>query len=79
MGRGIFYLFCGSLLVVKGGLISALSGLCILCIGCLLFYSNHQAVASLAELRAQQFDDGRIQQFFNSYDKDGDGTLSPAE
>lgn len=79
MGRGIFYTFCGTLLVVKGGLFSALSGICILCIGCVLFYSNREAAASLAELRATQFDDQKIQQLFNSYDKSGDGSLTPAE
>jgi len=79
MGRGIFYTFCGTLLIVKGGLFSALSGICILLIGCVLFYSNRQAAASLAELRAGQFDDQKIQQLFSSYDKSGDGSLAPAE
>jgi hypothetical protein len=79
MGRGVFYIFCGTLLVEKGGLFSALSGMSILCIGCLLFYSNRQAAASLAELREGQFDDDKIQQVFNSYDTNGDGSLAPAE
>lgn len=79
MGRGIFYTFCGTLLMAKGGLISTLSGVCILAIGCLLFYSNRQAVASLADIRAGRFDDQKIQQLFNSYDVRGDGTLEPAE
>ena len=79
MGRGVFYLFCGSLLVVKGGVISGLSGLAVLLIGCLLFYSNRQAVAALSELRAEQFNDERIQQLFHSYDTNGDGSLAPTE
>lgn len=79
MGRGIFYTFCGTLLIVKGGVFSSLSGICILLIGCLLFYSNRQAVASLSEIQAGQFDDQKIQQLFNTYDKSGDGALAPAE
>lgn len=79
MGRGIFYFFCGSLLIVKDGLFSAISGLCILLIGCLLFYSNRRAVAALAELREEQFNDEKIQQLFHTYDKNGDGSLAPAE
>lgn len=79
MGRGIFYTFCGTLLIVKGGVFGSLSGICILLIGCLLFYSNRQAVASLSEIQAGQFDDQKIQQLFNTYDKSGDGALAPAE
>ena len=79
MGRGVFYVFCGNLLVVKGGLWSAMSGLCILCIGCLIFYSNRAAAASLHELRAQQYDDAKIQEVFNTYDVNGDGCLAPTE
>lgn len=79
MGRGIFYVFCGTLLVTKGGLWSAMCGLCIVCIGVLVFYSNRQAFASLVELRANQFDDAKIQELFNTYDANGDGALAPAD
>jgi hypothetical protein len=79
MGRGMFYMFCGTLLVYKGGVFSTFSGICIDLIGCLLFYSNRQAAISLQELRDEQFDDDKIQHLFNSYDTNGDHTLSPSE
>ena len=79
MGRGIFYVFCGTILVEKGGVLSGLCGLGVFFIGCLLFYSNWQAAVSLGKLRAEQFDEDKIQETFKTYDTNGDNSLSASE
>jgi uncharacterized membrane protein YdcZ (DUF606 family) len=78
-GRGAFYVFCGSLLFAKGGIVNMVMGLCVAVVGVILYYSNQVAIEALAKMREEQFDSQRIAALFQAHDKDNDGALSSSE
>jgi hypothetical protein len=78
-GRGAFYVFCGSLLFAKGGILNMVMGLAVAIVGIILFYSNKAAVEALAKMREERFDSQRIAALFQAHDKDNDGCLSTSE
>lgn len=78
-GRGAFYVFCGSLLCAKGGLVSFFMGLAVTLVGVILYYSNKAAYEALDKMKEEQFDIQRISQLFQKHDKNNDGCLTASE
>ncbi len=78
-GRGCYYIFCGILLSVKGGILPFLIGLCVVAIGMLLIISTKTGNEKLRDLRNLQLDDQQIAAKFLEFDRDRNGGLDAAE
>jgi hypothetical protein len=78
-GRAGFYFGVGLIMISIGGVITPLIGLYTAAVGVYIYYGSQQALKSLEQLRALGHDEGLMRQKFTEADKDGTGSLSPAE
>ena len=69
-------MFCGTLLVAKGGLVSSLIGIFICGIGILLYTSSKNAYHALNQLKNEHISDQVIKESFHKFDHDNTGELS---
>lgn len=78
---GAYYIGCGILLSVKGGILSFVVGLFTVGIGVLLVVSTKTGNQALRDMRTNNanFDDQQIAAKFLQFDRDSNGSLNASE
>uniref|UniRef100_A0A7S2XB37 EF-hand domain-containing protein n=1 Tax=Lotharella oceanica TaxID=641309 RepID=A0A7S2XB37_9EUKA len=80
-GKGIFYIFIGTLLLWQWGLIPIIVGSYMMLVGILMILISFQSGRKLGSLRQKLVaqTDMEVEEAFKKYDKDGNGWISDAE
>jgi COPI associated protein len=78
-GRAAFYFFSGILMVASGGILEIISGLFLMIVGAVIYYSCHNAYAALNKLHDAKYSETMLLEKFKEFDLDKDDHLNTKE
>eukprot|EP00612_Vaucheria_litorea_P002777 CAMPEP_0171458924 /NCGR_PEP_ID=MMETSP0945-20130129/4408_1 /TAXON_ID=109269 /ORGANISM="Vaucheria litorea, Strain CCMP2940" /LENGTH=299 /DNA_ID=CAMNT_0011984829 /DNA_START=88 /DNA_END=987 /DNA_ORIENTATION=+ len=78
-GRGIFYIYCGSLILGAWNLVNILLGVYLIIVGLLFVIFGVNTVSKLKSLQKRFTNEDQLRQIFEHYDVDNSGALDKQE